>query len=36
MTKAWDDIDPIETKEWLDALASLIKHEGPGTRTLYY
>jgi pyruvate dehydrogenase E1 component len=29
MTKAWDDIDPIETKEWLDALASLIKHEGP-------
>ncbi len=29
MTKTWDDIDPVETKEWLDALASLIKHEGP-------
>jgi len=29
MTKAWDDIDPIETKEWLDAFASLVKHEGP-------
>jgi pyruvate dehydrogenase E1 component len=29
MTKAWDDVDPVETKEWLDALASLIKHEGP-------
>lgn len=23
-----DDQDPIETKEWLDALASVIKHEG--------
>ncbi|MDR3477939.1 MAG: pyruvate dehydrogenase (acetyl-transferring), homodimeric type [Gammaproteobacteria bacterium] len=29
MTKARDDIDPIETKEWLDAFASLVKHEGP-------
>ncbi len=29
MTKAWDDVDPIETKEWLDAFASLVKHEGP-------
>lgn len=29
MTKARDDIDPIETKEWLDAFASLLKHEGP-------
>jgi pyruvate dehydrogenase E1 component len=28
MVKAWSDIDPTETKEWLDALASLIKHEG--------
>lgn len=28
MTKPWSDNDPIETKEWLDALASLIKHEG--------
>lgn len=28
MTKTWSDNDPIETKEWLDALASLIKHEG--------
>lgn len=28
MTKSWSDIDPIETKEWLDALASLVKHEG--------
>ncbi len=23
-----EDVDPIETKEWLDALASVIKHEG--------
>ncbi|MBS0350456.1 MAG: pyruvate dehydrogenase (acetyl-transferring), homodimeric type [Proteobacteria bacterium] len=23
-----DDLDPIETKEWLEALASVIKHEG--------
>ncbi|HSW70167.1 MAG TPA: pyruvate dehydrogenase (acetyl-transferring), homodimeric type [Gammaproteobacteria bacterium] len=28
MIKKWDDIDPTETKEWLDALASLIKYEG--------
>ncbi len=28
MSKTWSDSDPIETKEWLDALASLIKHEG--------
>jgi pyruvate dehydrogenase E1 component len=29
MTKAGEDIDPIETKEWLDAFNSLVKHEGP-------
>lgn len=29
MTQAWDDYDPIETEEWLDALSSLIKYEGP-------
>lgn len=29
MTKTWNDIDPIETQEWLQALKSLIKHEGP-------
>lgn len=28
MTKTWGDNDPIETREWLDALASLIKQEG--------
>ena len=28
MTKTWGDDDPIETKEWLDALSSLIKQEG--------
>lgn len=28
MTKAWDDQDPIETKEWLDAFNSLVKNEG--------
>src|SRR3990167_7463659 len=28
MSKARDDVDLIETKEWLDALASLIKYEG--------
>ena len=22
------DIDPVETQEWLDALASVVKHEG--------
>ncbi|OGT39755.1 MAG: pyruvate dehydrogenase (acetyl-transferring), homodimeric type [Gammaproteobacteria bacterium RIFCSPHIGHO2_12_FULL_38_14] len=26
--KVFDDLDPIETKEWLDALSSLIKREG--------
>lgn len=28
MTKTRDDIDPIETQEWLDAFASLLEHEG--------
>lgn len=28
MTKTQEDLDPIETKEWLEALASLVKHEG--------
>lgn len=28
MPKTWSDEDPNETKEWLDALASLLKHEG--------
>jgi pyruvate dehydrogenase E1 component len=28
MTKTQDDIDPIETQEWLDAFASLVEHEG--------
>ena len=28
MAKTWSDNDPIETKEWLDALHSLVKHEG--------
>lgn len=28
MTKTRSDQDPIETKEWLDALASVIKYEG--------
>lgn len=28
MAKTWSDNDPIETQEWLDALASLIKQEG--------
>jgi len=28
MTEHWDDIDPVETKEWLDALASVVKFEG--------
>lgn len=28
MTKAWSDKDPVETREWLDALASLMKREG--------
>jgi pyruvate dehydrogenase E1 component len=29
MNQPGDDLDPIETKEWLDAFASLVKHEGP-------
>lgn len=28
MKKTWDDVDPIETQEWLDAFASLVKYEG--------
>ncbi|EKD53914.1 MAG: hypothetical protein ACD_60C00141G0003 [uncultured bacterium] len=28
MSKTWNDVDPTETKEWLDALASVIKNEG--------
>lgn len=28
MANEWSDTDTIETKEWLDALISLIKHEG--------
>lgn len=28
MTKSLQDKDPIETREWLDALASLVKREG--------
>lgn len=28
MAKEWRDSDPIETKEWLLALASLVKYEG--------
>ncbi|RDI38450.1 Pyruvate dehydrogenase E1 component [Aquicella lusitana] len=28
MTKTWSDNDPVETKEWLDSLASLIRYEG--------
>ncbi len=28
MSKMQDDIDPVETKEWLDAYASLLKYEG--------
>jgi pyruvate dehydrogenase E1 component len=28
MAKEWHDSDPIETKEWLSALASLVKYEG--------
>jgi len=28
MAKEWSDSDPIETKEWLDALTSLVKYEG--------
>lgn len=29
MVKTWDDVDPIETREWLDSLASVIEQEGP-------
>jgi pyruvate dehydrogenase E1 component len=29
MSKTWDDSDPIETQEWLDALASIVHNEGP-------
>ncbi len=29
MTKTREDIDPIETQEWLEALASVVEHEGP-------
>lgn len=28
MTKEWNDNDPIETREWLEALASLVQYEG--------
>lgn len=28
MTLPWGDIDPTETREWLQALASIIKYEG--------
>lgn len=28
MKKTWDDVDPTETQEWLDAFASLVKFEG--------
>jgi len=28
MKKTWSDNDPIETREWLESLASLVKHEG--------
>ncbi len=28
MTKEWSDKDPIETREWLESLASLVKREG--------
>ncbi len=29
MNPAWEDYDPIETKEWLEAFASVVTHEGP-------
>jgi pyruvate dehydrogenase E1 component len=29
MTQTWDDFDPPETNEWLEALASVVKYEGP-------
>ena len=28
LTNSSDDLDPVETREWLDALTSVIKHEG--------
>lgn len=28
MKKSWGDNDPVETREWLESLSSLIKHEG--------
>ena len=28
MSEEIADIDPVETQEWLDALASVVKHEG--------
>ncbi|HTM63714.1 MAG TPA: pyruvate dehydrogenase (acetyl-transferring), homodimeric type [Gammaproteobacteria bacterium] len=28
MTKEWRDKDPVETREWLESLASLVKREG--------
>ena len=28
LTNSADDLDPVETREWLDALTSVIKHEG--------
>lgn len=28
MTKEWRDNDPVETREWLESLASLVKREG--------
>src|SRR5688572_14029260 len=29
MTETQNDIDPIETQEWLEALASVVEQEGP-------
>jgi pyruvate dehydrogenase E1 component len=28
MKKTWRDNDPVETREWLQSLSSLVKHEG--------
>lgn len=28
MNKTWTDADPVETQEWLEALASLLEYEG--------
>ena len=30
------DLDPVETQEWLDALDSVQAHEGEERRTLYF